>query len=232
MIGTKRLLAIIPARGGSKRLPRKNVVDLAGLPLIAWTINAARSSKYIDRVVVSTDDTEIAQVSQQYGAEVPFMRPEHLSTDQTASVDVVFHCLETLESQGDSFNYVMLLQPTSPLRNENDIDGAVEQLLNDSCEAVISVCKAEHHPLWCNTLPSDLSMVNFLKQETRDIRSQDLPVYYCLNGAIYLCSTEELKRCRSLFIKNDITAYIMPQERSVDIDGKIDLALARVLCHG
>jgi CMP-N,N'-diacetyllegionaminic acid synthase len=229
VIGNKHLLAIIPARGGSKRLPRKNVLDLSGLPLIAWTINAALSSKYIDRVIVSTDDPEIARVSEEHGAEVPFLRPEHLSTDQAASIDAIFHSLEALECRGDNFDFVILLQPTSPLRNEDDIDGAVEQLIEKNSNAVISICKAEHHPLWCNTLPHDLSMADFLNREIRNIRSQDLPVYYRLNGAIYLCSIEELKKQRTLYIENDITAYIMPQDRSVDIDGEIDLVLAKMM---
>ncbi|MBC8555357.1 MAG: acylneuraminate cytidylyltransferase family protein, partial [Candidatus Brocadiales bacterium] len=147
MINNKRILAIIPARGGSKRLPRKNILDLAGKPPIAWSIEAALGSKYIDRVIVSTDDEEIAGISRKYGADVPFMRPNKLATDESSSVDVVLHVINTLKEKGRESEYIMLLQPTSPLRTMENIDEAVELLQSSSSDAVISVCEAEHSPL-------------------------------------------------------------------------------------
>ena len=128
MIGQQRLLAIIPARGGSKRLPRKNILDLSGKPLIAWTIEAALNSKYIDRIVVSTDDQEIANISIKHGAEVPFLRPKSLATDDASSIDTVINVLGEIEIIDQHYEYIVLLQPTSPLRTEIDIDKAIELL--------------------------------------------------------------------------------------------------------
>lgn len=231
MIKGKRLLAIIPARGGSKRLPRKNVMKLAGKPLIAWTINAAKKSKFIDRLIVSTDDQEISLISKQYGADVPFMRPASLSSDTATSIDVVLHALDELDEGGDQYDYVMLLQPTSPLRTTEDIDGAVKQLIEKNSQAVISVCKAEHHPLWCNTLGDDLSMEGFLSDEILNQRSQDLPDYYRLNGAVYLVDVKTLREMGhpTFFFKENATAYVMPLDRSIDIDNKNDFVSAEVL---
>ena len=128
MIGQQRLLAIIPARGGSKRLPGKNIMDLAGKPLIAWTIEAALNSKYIDRVVVSTDDQEISNVSIKYGVEVPFLRPKSLATDDASSIDTIINVLGEIKIIDQHYEYIVLLQPTSPLRTEIDIDKAIELL--------------------------------------------------------------------------------------------------------
>ena len=226
MIGDKRLLAVIPARGGSKRLPRKNILDLAGKPLIAWTIEAALGSKYIDRVVVSTDDGEIADISKQFGADVPFIRPIELASDEATSIDVVLHSLKELEMQKDHYDFIVLLQPTSPLRTTEHIDKAIEQLIERDDDAVISVCKAEHHPLWCNELGDDKDMSGFLREEIVNKRSQELPDYYRLNGAIYLCDVERLKSKMTFFLNEKISAYIMKQDVSVDIDMRSDLDLA------
>ena len=230
MIKGKRLLAIVPARGGSKRLPRKNIIKLAGKPLIAWTIDAAKQSKYIDRMIVSTDDEEISAVSRKYGADVPFTRPTNLSSDTATSIDVVLHALNELNERGEWYDFVMLLQPASPLRTTEDIDCAVEQLIEKNSQAVISVCKAEHHPLWCNTLGDDLSMEGFLNDEILNLRSQDLPDYYRLNGAVYLVDVQVLRGVDhpTFFLKENISAYVMPWERSIDIDDQNDLICAEV----
>jgi CMP-N,N'-diacetyllegionaminic acid synthase len=228
MISDKKLLAIIPARGGSKRLPRKNVLDLAGKPLIAWTIDAALQSKYIDRIVVSTDDQEIADVSKQYGADIPFMRPDKLATDGATSVDVVLHLLDQLETD-EEYDYIILLQPTSPLRTTQNIDESVELLQSKNSDSVISVCKAEHSPLWCNTLPEDDDLCGFITESIVNKRSQDLEQYYRLNGAIYLCCINSLKKESTFFLKSNCLAYKMEQEQSVDIDTKVDFMLAEIL---
>lgn len=220
----KRILAIIPARAGSKRIPDKNILPIAGKPLIAWTIEAARKSKYLDRIIVSTDDQKIKKISEEYGAEVPFIRPHHLATDEAGSVDVIKHAISTIKGQ---FSYIVLLQPTSPLRTAEDIDKAIE-MLDINTKAVVSVCETSHSPLWCNTLPDDLSMADFMKPEVAGIRSQDLPKYYRLNGALYVAETDYFYQNNSFFGKNT-KAFIMPPARSVDVDESIDLAFAEFI---
>jgi CMP-N-acetylneuraminic acid synthetase len=230
MVGSKRLLAVIPARGGSKRLPRKNVLDLAGKPLIAWTIQEALNCKYIDQVIVSTDDKEISDISKEYGADVPFFRPSELATDEAKTVDVVLHLLDELEKVGERYDYIILLQPTSPLRTAQNIDESVELLQMKNSDAVISVCESEHPPLWCNVLPDDMNMDNFLDASVKNKRSQDLPKQYRINGAIYISSVKKLKKENSFFLSNNCIAYIMKQNVSIDIDtvDDFDLALLRI----
>jgi CMP-N,N'-diacetyllegionaminic acid synthase len=226
MICNKKLLAIIPARGGSKRLPRKNILDLSGKPLIAWTIESALNSKYIDRVIVSTDNKEIATISKKYGADIPFMRPNNLATDESTSIDVVLHAVNYFEKVGEHYDYIILLQPTSPLRTVQNIDESIELLQEKKVDAVISVCKAEHHPLWCNTIPSDGYLSNFLDKSILNKRSQDLDKYYRLNGSIYLCNIDRLKNEKTFFLKNNCIAYKMKPEQSIDIDDKDDFISA------
>ena len=221
----KKCIAIIPARGGSKRLPNKNILDLGGKPLIAWSIEAALNSNFIDKVVVTTDCEKIAEISRKYGAEVPFIRPDHLSTDTASSNDVINHVLAHYENQFDSF---LLLQPTSPLRNESDIQNAFN--LKKKYASVVSVCEAEHSPLWCNTLPVDFSMANFIHENVKNVRSQDLPTYYRINGAIYLTDVDYFVTNNG-FISSNTVAYIMPQERSIDIDTLLDFKICNILLN-
>lgn len=224
----KNILALIPARGGSKGLPRKNILPIAGRPLIAWTIEAARTSNYIDRIVISTDDEEIAEVSKVYGADVPFLRPKELATDEAKSMDVVFHAIHTIEATGAIYDVVVLLQPTSPLRTREDIDCAVELLFSKDAGAVVSVCETEHHPYWANMLPPDGNMKDFLRPDISNINRQELPIFYRLNGALYLASIKYLKANKG-FINSDTYAYIMSQDRSVDIDTAFDFKFAEFL---
>lgn len=221
MFKGKTFLAVIPARGGSKRLPRKNVLDLVGKPLIAWTIEAAKNSKYIDHFVVSTDDQEISDVSKKYGAEV-LTRPGELATDTASTVDVVLHAIE---AQHQPYGYVVLLQPTSPLRTAQHIDEAIELLFEKNANAVISVCETDHSPLWTNTLPEDGNMDNFISEEVKGKRSQDMPTYYRLNGAIYIADIKTLTGEKTLYIKSSFS-YLMKKKYSVDIDHSIDFKLA------
>jgi pseudaminic acid cytidylyltransferase len=232
MIDDKKLLAIIPARGASKRLPRKNILDLSGKPLIAWTIEAALGSKYIDRVVVSTDDQEIANIAKKHGADIPFIRPSELATDQTTSVDVVLHLLNQLEKIEDKYDYVILLQPTSPLRTAKNIEEAIKLLRTKNSDAVISVCESGHPPLWYNTLPDDMSMDNFLDASIKNKRSQDLPKQYRVNGAIYISSIERLRNESSFFLSENCHAYIMEQNVSIDIDTRDDFDFALLKMKG
>jgi len=221
--------AVIPARGGSKRIPGKNLADLGGKPLIAWSIEAAQKSRRVERIIVSTDDEKIAETARRYGAEVPFLRPEALAGDTTPTVDVLIHLLETLKKSGEDYDYLVLLQPTSPLRTARHVDEAIALALEKEADAVISVCEAEHPPMWCNPLPADGSMEGFIPEELQTVRSQDLPTCYRINGAIYVCRTDIVLTQRTLFPKNNVFAYIMDRESSIDIDEPIDLTLARCL---
>lgn len=230
MIQGKSVLVIIPARGGSKRLPRKNCLLLQGKPLIAYSIEAGRKSKYVDEVLVSTDDDEIAMIAQAYGASVPFLRPPALATDTATTEDVICHAVQYYQREkGKIFDYVMVLQPTSPLRTVTHVDAALEFLIGKQADAVVSVCETEHSPLWANVLPADGSLQCFLRTGIKGKRSQDLPVHYRLNGAIYICDVKRFFQEKDLFLVDNIFAYQMPQECSVDIDNNIDFRLCEVL---
>ena len=226
----KTILGLIPARGGSKGLPRKNIKPLLGKPLIAWTIEQSLASKYLDRVVVSTDDKEVAEISKKYGAEVPFMRPKELAEDNAKGIDVVLHTIDWLEEndQRKQYDLLMLLQPTSPLRKSEDIDKVIELLFLKKAKEIVSVCEVDHHPLWANTLPENGCMKNFIRKEIMNKNRQELPVYYRLNGAIYLAYCDYIREQKS-FLGSETFAYIMPKERSIDIDDDIDFRLAKIL---
>ena len=217
----KTFLAIIPARGGSKRLPRKNILDLCGKPLISWSIEAALKSKYISKVVVSSDDEEILNISSNFGADI-IKRPYELANDTATTFDTVKHTIDNFEN----YDYIVLLQPTSPLRNEKHIDEAIELLEEKQADAIVSVCEMDHSPLWSNILPEDGNMRGFLREEILNKRSQDLEKYYRLNGAVYICKTDKLLENKSFFLKDNIFAYIMDRKSSIDIDEEIDFLFA------
>ncbi|MCW8896093.1 MAG: acylneuraminate cytidylyltransferase family protein [Sulfurimonas sp.] len=226
MYKDKTFLAIIPARGGSKRLPRKNILDLAGKPLIAWTIDAGLKSKFIDKVVVTSDNDEILNIATKFGAQI-IKRPYELATDKATSFDAVEHTINSF----DDYDYIVLLQPTSPLRNEVHIDEAIKLLETKKADAIVSICEMDHSPLWSNTLSEDMSMSGFLRDEVLNKRSQDLDTYYRLNGAIYICKTDKLLKEKSFYIKNDIYAYNMDRKSSIDIDEEIDFEIAKVMLN-
>lgn len=224
MLNEKTFLAIIPARGGSKRLPRKNILNLAGKPLIAWTIEAALQSKYIDKVLVTSNDDEILKVSNDYGAST-IKRPMHLSQDNSTSFEAISHAIENTQE----FDYIVLLQPTSPLRTSGHIDEAIQLIFQKKSDAIISVTEMEHSPLWANTLPENESMDYFLRED-KNKRSQDLETYYRLNGAIYISLTETLINTGSFFHKTGAYAYKMDNRSSIDIDNVMDFKFAEFLC--
>lgn len=209
---TARCLAVIPARGGSKGVPGKNIRLLAGKPLIAWTIEAAKRSKYITTTIVSTDDEEISTVAIEYGAEVPFIRPAHLAEDDTPGVAPILHALE----QCPDYDYVVVLQPTSPLRTAEDIDGTIEKMFKNDGDFCVSVAEAAQSPYWMYTLNKD-DVMQPLIDSPLVVRRQELPKAYILNGAVYVAKVEELKKTES-FITSETVAYEMPEERSFDID--------------
>jgi CMP-N-acetylneuraminic acid synthetase len=227
MLHNKTFLAVIPARGGSKRLPKKNILPLGGKPLIAWSIEAAKESKYIDKIVLSSDDADILSIAKEYKIQA-IQRDAHLASDTATSLDVVKDVLTKVAA----YDYIILLQPTSPLRTSRDIDAALQLLMEKNADAVISVCESEHSPLWSNALPKDSSMHNFLDRNLLNKRSQDLESYYRLNGAIYIIKREKLLEQNSFFLDEKIYAYIMDQRASVDIDTQLDFDFARFLMQG
>jgi len=224
MYKNKTFLAIIPARGGSKRLPNKNILDLNGKPLVLWSVDAGLKSQYIDKVVVTSDNYNILNISREAGAMV-IDRPTYLANDTATTFAVVEHTINNIEY----YDYVVLLQPTSPLRNETHIDEAIELLLRKSADSIISVCETNHSPLWSNVLPKNSSMSNFIPESLFDKRSQDLETYYRLNGAIYICDTNKLMKEKGFFLKKNIFAYRMDKNVSIDIDEEVDLKIAGVL---
>jgi N-acylneuraminate cytidylyltransferase/CMP-N,N'-diacetyllegionaminic acid synthase len=224
----KTILALIPARGGSKGLPRKNIKTLLGKPLIAWTIEQALASKYLDKVIVSTDDREIAEVSKKYSAEVPFIRPKELAEDDTKGINVILHVINWIEKNNKKYDLIILLQPTSPLRTSEDIDNAISLFFLKKANAIVSVCEVDHHPLRANTLPEDGCMKDFIKPEITNKNRQELPKYYRLNGAIYLAYWDYLKEQKTFFGKKTF-ACIMPQDKSIDIDSEIDFELTKII---
>ena len=228
MLNNKTFLAIIPARGESKRLPNKNILDLSGKPLISWSINASLNSKYIDRTVVSTDSDQIREVALSYGAEVPFKRPNHLSDDFAIKDDVIMHTIDFFRNEKqEKFDYIIYLQPTSPLRNEGHIDDAIEYMFEKKADAVVSVCEVEHPVQWTAVLPDSRDMSIFINSLDLQTRSQDFPVRYRLNGAIFIYNSNKLIESKSVFLKENIFAYVMPQNVSIDIDTETDLMFAK-----
>jgi CMP-N,N'-diacetyllegionaminic acid synthase len=219
-----KVLFLIPARGGSKGLPGKNKILFGGKPLLAWSIEAAQNSMVKGDVIVSTDDEEIAALAKEFGAEIPFMRPKHLSTDDASAMHVIFHVLDEQEKRGFQYDVVVLLQPTSPLRSSADIQNGIS-LISDHIDAVVGVSVCEHHPFWTNTLPENNMMGSFLRDEVKDKQRQQLPVYYQINGALYIGKVDYIRE-NKVFPGEKTKAYIMPAERSVDIDTEKDLALA------
>ncbi len=229
MINGKKILAIIPARGGSKGLPGKNIKKLGEKALIGWTIEAGLASSYIDKLIVSTDDLKIAGIAREFGANLPFQRPAELATDNAKSIDTLFHAIDWFSTNtNDTFDLILLLQPTSPLRSTKDIDKALRKLLETKGKAVVSVCPCEHHPWWANELPADHNMKEFLRPEIANTNRQALPAYYRLNGAIYIAEPAYLRENDS-FLGEHTYSYEMPLERSVDIDSALDFKLAEVL---
>ncbi|MDF1874442.1 acylneuraminate cytidylyltransferase family protein [Sulfurimonas sp. SAG-AH-194-I05] len=220
----KTFLVAIPARGGSKRLERKNVLLLNNKPLINYSIEAALDSTYITKVIVSSDDDEILDVSLKCGATI-LKRPRSLATDTSTTFDAVKHLIEN----APSCDYIVLLQATSPLRTTQDINAAIELLLEKKADAVVSVCEMDHSPLWANTLSENASMEGFLSQDVLNKRSQDLDTFYRINGAIYICDTQKFLKEKTFFLRENTFAYKMNRESSIDIDEKIDFKIAEFI---
>ena len=222
------MLAVIPARGGSKGVAGKNRKELAGKPLIVYTIEAALASNIFEKVIVSTDSEEIAGIAEKNGAEVPFIRPDVLSGDMVSSDDVIIHALDFYGNQGIQFDSVCKLQPTSPLRNSEHLKGAYNLFCEKKADFLVSVCECEHSPMWSGVLDESLSLDNFIADDVKRLCRQELPAFYRLNGAIYMGLTKAFYANKSFLGKNGF-AYIMKQEASIDIDSELDFEYAQIL---
>lgn len=223
------IIALIPARGGSKGIPKKNLHELCGKPLIAWTIQEAKKCLFFDKIIVSTDDTEIAEVSKKYGAEVPFLRPNRLAKDNSLTFDTIVHTLDYLETKNYKVDVLVLLQPTSPLRTSDDITTALKLFIEnkENIDSVVSVSKMIHSPYWSLKIENNYLKANF-GDKYLSLRRQDLPELFLPNGAIYISSKENIQKNKGFFGKRTIP-HIMPNERSIDIDNIIDLKLVELL---
>lgn len=221
----KKILALIPARGGSKRIPRKNTVRLCGKPLIAYTIEAALEAQrkgILSRVIVSTDDADIAETARKYGAEVPFIRPAEYSSDTATDTDVCRHAVQELVRQGWQVDVIVILRPTQPLRVVEDIEAAVSRFFKIKCDSVRSLTKAEHHPNWMKVLKGDYAVPLLkLKKSEEKVRSQDLMPVYRLNGIVDVIDVRNLKT-DSLYGKK-MSYILIDSFRSADIDTAEDL---------
>jgi N-acylneuraminate cytidylyltransferase len=225
MIGTKSVLALIPARGGSKGVPRKNIRDVAGKPLIAWTIGAAKASRYIDRVVLSSEDTEIMDVARTWGCDVPFARPQEFATDQADSMLVVKHALAALPER---YDYLVLLQPTSPMRTAEDIDATIEHCVAAGAPLCVSVCEPDKSPYWMLN-PDGRGRAQTLFPEDRiPTRRQDAAPVVSVNGAVYVLSADHIAGGGTFFAQG-MAVHEMPKERSFDIDTELDLKIVNFL---
>lgn len=223
MIDGKSVLAVIPARGGSKGIKDKNIIDLCGKPLIAYSVIAGRESAYIDSVVVTTDSDRIAKAALEYGAEVPFKRPDELASDTARSLDVILHAVRWLKERGRIYDIVVLLQPTQPLRTAADIDGALEKYMSEGMRPLISVTEAEESPVLMRTVNENGLLEKVLDMDC-SLRRQDMRAYYIIDGSIYINAAAELDEDTN-FGDNPVP-YFMPRERSVDIDEYKDLEKA------
>ena len=223
MYQNKRILAIIPARGGSKGIPHKNIINLCGKPLIAYSIEAAKQSTYIDTVIVSTDDVDIQQISEEYGASVPFLRDAQIASDEATTISVVVDAVERLKEKEQIFDAVVLLQPTSPLRTTEEIDVAIDVFFQNEMKGVVSVNVADVSPFLLRTIKG--SQLQRIISESSTIRRQDMPTYYEVNGAIYINAISDITE--SLSFNDNPIPYIMNREHSVDIDTWDDLEKAK-----
>lgn len=223
MINGKSVLAIIPARGGAKGLPGKNILEVGGKPLIAWTIEEAKRSKYIDRLILSSEDKEIIKVAKAWNCEVPFARPLKLAQDNTPGIEPVLHAIQAMH---EKYDYVVLLQPTSPLRKAEDIDGCIELCIKEDAPACVSVTEPEISPYWMYALNKKGRIKPLIETDAPATRRQDLPKVYALNGAVYVAKTVWIKR-KKTYITSDTIVYFMPRERSLDVDTELDMKLLK-----
>lgn len=225
----KRFLAIIPARGGSKGIPRKNIKNINGKPLIQYTIDEAKGSKYLDKIIVSTDDEEIAEVALHCGAEVPFLRPKELAQDGSKTIDTLIHVLKELNSMMDNYNYLVLLQPTQPMRKSWHIDEAIESIIEKDEESLVSVSLVNENPILTRTINKYGTLEKILNINST-VRRQDFPKYYKVNGAIYINKIDSNFNENTSLNDNKL-AYVMDKAYDVDIDEEIDIEMFELMLN-
>lgn len=222
MYSDERIIALIPARGGSKGIKKKNICNLSGKPLIAYTIEEALKSKYIDKIIVSTDCEEIAKVSMKYGVKIPFLRPKELAQDTTSTLDVVLHAVDFM-NKNEKGDVLVLLQPTQPLRTTEDIDGAIEFFYCKGKRSLVSISEVNEHPILMRSL-DDMGMVHSLLKKSSTIRRQEMDIVYKVNGAIYINTISEITKETS-FNDNEL-GFVMKKSHSVDVDEMVDVSIA------
>ena len=221
MIDEKTVLAIIPARGGSKGIKGKNMVKVCGKPLLTWSIEQAKASLYIDRLILSSEDEEIIKAARAYGCEVPFIRPKELATDISPTIDCIHHAMENLDR---IYDYLVLLQVTSPLRTPEDIDNCISICHAEGVPSCISFTEVDKSPFWMYKMLNNSRMVPLMDPDDRPSRRQDAPKYYVKNGAVYVAKWNWLRE-NDTFMTDEVFPYIMPKERSLDIDSPVDLVI-------
>lgn len=221
----KTFLAVITARGGSKGLPNKNLLPLAGRPLLAWSVAQAKASKYVDRVIFSSEDARLIKAAKAAGADIPFVRPKELALDSTPGMLPFLHAVTAIP---EKYDYVMLLQPTSPLREPDDIDACIRLCLASGAPACVSVKEVSENPYWMYRLDQGGCLKSLMGQDKTVERRQDLPSVYALNGSIYLARREFVLK-RKTFITPQTAGYVMPEDRSADIDTALDFMLVELL---
>ena len=225
MYKNKKIIAIIPARSESKGLPDKNIKELDGKPLMAYTIQAAIESKIFDYIIVSTDSPKYAEIAKQFGASVPFLRSKELSDDTASSWGA---CEEVLNKLDEEFDIVVLLQPTSPLRTAQNIVESMDLFMEKDADIVVGVAKTPHPIQWCNILPENHSLYNFVKEKDRNKRRQELEQSYTINGAVYIIKPHLIDANFDMFCEKSY-AYIMDENKSIDVDSKKDFIIAQAL---
>jgi N-acylneuraminate cytidylyltransferase len=224
MFKEKTILAVIPARGGSKGVPGKNIKNAGGKPLIAWVIESAIASSLLDRVILSSDDAEIIDVAKKYGCEAPFVRPGKLATDESLPSDVVLHALEKIPG----YDYIMLLQPTSPFTEACDIDGCIKFAVDNCCRSVVSVTRPDKSPFWMFKMGEKNLLEPIMGSKFLNCRRQDLPETFVPTGAVYLAQSKWFLENRS-FYSEKTSGYIIPADRSLDIDTEFDFKLLEAM---
>lgn len=222
-----KILAIIPARGGSKGLPGKNIKPLNNKPLIGWSIESAEKSKLITKTIVSSDDVKIIEVAKQYGADVPFVRPSELANDTASTKDVILHALEYFKTNNSKFDYIVLLQPTTPFRKQGDIDKMIKIAISTNADMVVSVKETSSNPYYV-LFEEDKDGYLQKSKESNFTRRQDCPIVYEYNGSIYIIKVDSLLKHNSLSFPKTVK-YLMDDYHSVDIDNQFDFNFAEFL---
>lgn len=226
MYKNKKIVAVIPARGGSKGIPEKNIVEINGRPLIDYTISAALESQYLDKVIVSTDSEKIAEIAVKCGAEVPFLRPQNLAEDQSKTIDVLINLIKQLSITDINFDYIVLLQPTQPLRKSFHINEAIKLVIDNNYKSLTSVSIVRDHPILVRTIDNHGKLKNLLHINST-VRRQDFPIYYKVNGAIYINRIDEDFN-ENTSLNDNLYPYVMDREYDLDIDEPFDLEILKM----